>query len=951
MNPLADFSPDSVAQPTHVLGRHVPNKHPSITNQPYRIAICGEAPGKDEEYNGVPFVGASGRDLNQLLSKAHIIREACFIGNICQFRPPLQGSKQISPLMWAKMEKRGQFALEKGVEALSADLDQFNPNICLLLGGNALYIAKGVDKIGDWRGSFFIGTQPGPFFGRKCMASYHPAACLRQYEWRPLLMLDILKVKSEALTPTLDLPQRELIIDLSVDQILCEIQRIEDQRLPISVDIEGGLGSMSCVSIADSAGRSFVLPFANMDGSTYHSLEEDEYRLWTAFARLMASSVVPKIFQNGLYDRFVLQYGYDIVVLGNGDDTMLKFWEQYAELEKSLGFQCSILTKEPFYKFERKSDQRDTHYRYCCRDSAVTYEINSKLEGILTPPQKSHYKRNVELLNPLLYMELRGIRYDSKKAKERLKEVNQQVYELQAELDAIAGFGVESARPVSSSALADFGADDTVSNALRSELVGDRKLLTQLVKDTLCFKRNPSQPKKGNEAAYDWCLSALLQEEPLTKADIGRLNIELGLSLNIKSPALKKYLYETLKLPKQYKEERLTTDYEALLKIQKKTPHKAVELAIDIGLLRTRGQMLEIHADGDGRIRCGYNIVGTETGRLSCYTSPTGSGYNLQTIPSENSLKPVGHPLRSGMRDLFVADDDHYLFQCDLKGADGWTVGAYMAMLGDPTMLDDLKYGLKPANLVCLLLRHGNDFLFKRDRAEIKELCKEVKKEDFDYYLCKQGIWMTCYQGGPQRLANLCLVNSEGRINMTLSEVRDFQQAVFTRYRVRMWHDWMRRELKKNNMTLTAPNGFKRRFFGREEEVLGQALAHMPQVITTYATNTAMYRLWNDKDNRLIKSKSTDVCDVQGRTWSRTGKHWLDRTGTGATFLRIEPLHQVHDALIGQFAVADTSWAVDRIKSYFANPILIAGQEITIPFEGTYGLNWAFDDESKKGMI
>ena len=55
---------------------------------------------------------------------------------------------------------------------------------------------------------------------------------------------------------------------------------------------------------------------------------------------------------------------------------------------------------------------------------------------------------------------------------------------------------------------------------------------------------------------------------------------------------------------------------------------------------------------------------------------------------------------------------------------------------------------------------------------------------------------------------------------------------------------------------------------------------------------------------------------------------------------RIEPLHQVHDALIGQFDAEDLEWARVKIREYFNNPIKIAGTELVIPFEGGYGRNW-----------
>src|SRR5437016_2659404 len=68
-------------------GKIVPNVQPKIDGTPYRIAIVGEAPGADEVIEGVPFVGWSGKTLDKLLSNAGILRDACFIGNVCQQRP------------------------------------------------------------------------------------------------------------------------------------------------------------------------------------------------------------------------------------------------------------------------------------------------------------------------------------------------------------------------------------------------------------------------------------------------------------------------------------------------------------------------------------------------------------------------------------------------------------------------------------------------------------------------------------------------------------------------------------------------------------------------------------------------------------------------------------------------------------------------------------------------
>lgn len=879
----------------------VPNRFPTVS-APYRIAIVGEAPGRDEELHGRPFIGPSGRFLSKLCSKASLMVEACFVGNICQYRP---AGNEIASFDWDGDE------IQDGLKQLSLDLNEYKPNLVLCLGAAALHgfmapqlvpkrrkVKTGLKfafphSIDSWRGSLFNAVADSPLPGVKCLAAHHPAFCLRAYENTPLLMFDLRKAHREGQFPELRLPQRRLDIDAKEDIILTRIEAIRASRCSIALDIEGYLHAMSCISIATSPAEAFIIPFFRLDGSSYWT-EDEEVRITKALADLLADPLVPKTFQNGLYDRFVLQYGFSMPVLGNQDDTMLKWWEKYCELEKSLAAQASILTDEPYYKSERKSTDTSVHYTYCCRDSAVTFEINEKLDALLTGPSLAHYRLNMVLLNALLYIELRGIRYDPVLAKKRSLEVDSHIYRLQAELDRLAGFGVH----------------------------GKTNLLA-LVSSTMCHKKDPLRPKKDFEPVYDRAI-ALSRQPSLSLEDEGFLNVALGLSLNIKSPAFKTYLYETLGLPEQINRATgsSTTDYGALIKLQKKSDHPSIALAIQIGSLRTRSQMLQIGADTDGRIRCGYNIVGTVSGRITCYTSPTGSGYNLQTIPDRDSLKPKEHPLHNGMRDLILADPGHWLFQCDLKGSDGWTIGAHLNRLGDSTMLDDLRFGIKPASRICYMLRHGIGSLKGLDRAEVKNLLKEVKKEDWDYFACKIGIWGICYLMGPDLLADQILEESEGKIALSRKEVGEFHRAVFEGYKVKLWHDWMARQLAKKP-ELTSASGNTRRFFGRPEEILGEALSTEPQNNTTYATNLAVYNLWKDPENRVSDKL---VCDSKGS---------LVRVP-----FRIEPLHQVHDALLGQFKKEDTSWATGKIKQYFNNTLIIAGQPIVIPYEGNCGPSW-----------
>jgi len=896
--PIADPLDRPVNEMSIALGCMVPNENPTI-QQPYRIAVIGDMPSADDEVQGKPFMGAAGRVLNTFLTQAKLLRQACFIGNIKQSRSGTVETDQTH------------------LDQLTRELHEFNPHVCLLLGSTSLAAAKDYASIGNWRGSIFISTKPGPFNGRKCIASYHPQWCFKMYECMPLLRMDVHKAAQEALSPEFTLPIRNREINLTSTEIVLRLNNLISAGATVSIDIEGGLQSMSCISIASSEQDSFIIPFTNKSGDNYWENIDDELAIWSALANLLASPRSKKILQNCLYDRFVLQYSYSLIVINTGDDTMLKAWEKYCELEKGLGFLCSIYTKEPYYKSDRKSDDLETHWRYCCTDSLVTMEIANKLERMLTNPKAdpkayAHYRFNLEMLHPLLYMELRGIKYNSTLAKERLIEVQDHVYTFQYVLDDLSGSGARY----------DLAAD-TKENRLA---------LLEQCRDVMCYKRDRARPKAGFVFDYAKVLAILLSDAPLTKANLGFISIAAKLSMNMRSPKFKEWIYDKLELPRQTKTKKSVegeettadcSDYAALLSILKKVPDsKPIETALRLGLLRTRAQMLAIFADPDGRIRCGYNVVGTETGRLTCYTSPTGSGYNLQTIPSDSPTEPEDSPLREGMRDLFVADEGYYIFQCDLSGADGWTVAANLASLGDRTMLDDYLAGIKPAKVLCYLLRHGAGSLAGKSREEIKQLTKPISSKDWDYFLCKIGQHGTSYLMGPKLLAHQVFIQSEGRQSITVIQAEELQRLFSVRYRVRLWHNSTQMKLNKLPV-INSASGFSRRFFGRKGEILGQALAHEPQANTTYATNLAAWKLWNDKENRIAST-------------------------TGHCKLRIEPLHSVHDALLGQFRKEDTAWAVNKIKAYFDNEIIIAGIPITIPFEGAYGESWG---NLKAGVI
>lgn len=871
----------------------VPNEFPALDTCS-RIAIIGEAPGEDEVTERRPFVGMSGKLLTGLMSKAGLSRQSCFIGNICQQRPP---DNKINEFAWNGPE------MTDGLTRLTADLQKWRPNVVLLLGATAFYAATGdwKRKPTDWRGSLFTCTLVGsPFFGMKCLCSIHPAAVLRQLKrddkpadtaeqgaWLQLLYFDLVRAKEEGQSPELHLPERHIDVSCNFTTILTQLERFHIAKPTLSIDIEGGLNSWTSISLAWSPHDAIVIPFTKADGTRFWS-EDQEVLLFPALSAVLADTAIPKILQNCLYDAFVLAYGYKILIRNIRDDTMLKFWELLCELPKNLGLQASILTREPYWKHEITGDF-NTFLLYNGKDACVTYEISEALDKQLSPAAKQHYNFNVSLLPVLLYTEVQGMGYDKAKAHEMLTAVSEQVYTRQHALNIIAGCSLTPH-------------DDFL----------------KLIKEKMCYKKLIAysydnlltMPKKEFTTTIYRAVDLAKKAESLSDTELGELETLLEVGINVDSPPqLCTFLYRKCGYSPQYKKvggrltDKETADELALLKLYVK--HKQDKLIYDILVLKkliTSTETLAARTDNDNRIRCGYNIVGADTGRMACYSSPTGSGYNLQTVTRKHRI-------------LFPADPGYYFFECDLSGADGWTVAAIMAQLGDRTMLDDYNFGLKPANIIAQMYEHGAE-VNTYSREELKARSKLVDAKGWLYFACKRVQHGTSYGMGPNTLSDQLLKDSYKLSGIPVyvepEKTKRIQNLFHHRYRgISQYQKWIADELKVKG-SLTAASGSKRLFLGKRDDydTIKSAFSHLPQHHTTYATMLAIRNCWYDPENR------------------------------NGNNLIIKPAHQVHDAFCGQFPIDRVDWAREKIRAYFNNTLNIMGLPLVIPFEGGYGPSW-----------
>jgi uracil-DNA glycosylase family 4 len=125
------------------------------------IILIGEGPGFYENEQGRPFVGPSGKFLDELLQKAGLRRQEVFIGNVVKCRPP--GNRD--PLPDELAECRGY--LERQIAAI-------NPRIIVTLGRFSMAYFFPNSKISAIHGKSAWNN------GRLVVAMYHPAAALHQ---------------------------------------------------------------------------------------------------------------------------------------------------------------------------------------------------------------------------------------------------------------------------------------------------------------------------------------------------------------------------------------------------------------------------------------------------------------------------------------------------------------------------------------------------------------------------------------------------------------------------------------------------------------------------------------------------------------------------------------------------------------------------------------------------
>lgn len=368
-----------------------------------------------------------------------------------------------------------------------------------------------------------------------------------------------------------------------------------------------------------------------------------------------------------------------------------------------------------------------------------------------------------------------------------------------------------------------------------------------------------------------------------------------GAGLNPRSHMqLKALFYDVMGIPpvlkKDHKtgERKPTTDRDALEKIAAYYPAeplvvailKAREIRKTLGVLRT-------NVDADGRWRTSYNIAGTETARWSSSRSVWDTGSNNQNITGK-------------LRRIFIADPGKKFAYIDLSQAESRILGLLILFIfGDPKYLDVQEAG----DLHTFVSRIvWPDMPWTGDLKKDRELAEQRFYRDFSYRdMAKRGGHGTNYMGTAWTMAK--------HLKVPQSLIDEFQRQYLGEtgfpYIPAFWR-WVAEQIQVHKYLVT-PLGRVRNFFGRvrDDKVLREAVAFLPQSTVAELLNLALWRIWRYM-NELV-----------------------------------EIMAQLHDAVLIQYKEEDEEHVLPLAKNLMKTEFKYGERTVIIPSDIEVGWNWA----------
>ena len=811
---------------------------------PAKIMIIGEAPGEEEVQARKPFVGKSGKELQEQLEIAFLDQRQIYFTNVCKERPK---DNKIE-LFITRKKKTGvengwpQFGnawvdsrVLRWHEMLQQEIDRVRPNILVAAGGTALWALTGQWDITSMRGNVLEGVMVK---GRqyKTIATYHPSYILRAPQDRSVAIQDLRRVRKEADSPLITpRPERAIVrpsFETVMDFIARGMEKLQQGPVEIVIDLETRIPHIACCGIGYSKDEALCIPFMQVSRNPHYWTLDEEFAIVKALKQLLTHPNAEVIGQNLLYDcQYIAKWWFFIPRVKY--DTMIMQHSIFPTHRKGLEFLVSIYSEHPrYWKVEGKNWEpwmgEDQLWGYNCKDCMYTFEMKEKIgTAIKKLGMWEQFQWLQDQFMPTLEMMLAGTKIDLD-MRERLSIELQS--DLEKRLERITYLAGHKLNPNSPKQLSRFFYDDL------------------LIKPVMVKNAKGEWTKSTDDDA----LKTIAQRAPITKP---------------------------------------LTD--------------AISECRTIRLFRNN--YVEADLDEDNRLRCSYNICGTKTYRFSSSASAFGTGTNLQNIP-QNISKLVEFLARNGPhsgeqilqhgfkeKDINDAVREHLI----VLRRSGYTAVLYLPslrrMFGPDEGYTWVDMDLKGADAQVVAWDAHDELLMQMFREGVDVHTENSKVIKMSRQMAKIFVHGTNYVGGPRTMASHC--------GITVHEAEIGQRRWFAEHpAIYEWHRKTENEIRTVGVVRNQL-GFRCPILGRAEQMLPEACAWKAQSTVALVINKAMVNIHRAPVVVDFRLQVHDSLDYQIPTGSESYTLPLLKTLSAIPIPYDDPL-----VIPVEFALSTKSW-------------------------------------------
>lgn len=432
------------------------------------VMIIGEAPGREEDNSGRPFVGQSGKLIREELRKAGF--KSVYITNVAKCRPP----DNRTPTVKEAKACRGY---------LDEEIKRVKPKYVVALGALASKTVLKKSKITEVHGQII------EFPNFKGVPVYHPAYALRDPSKLPAIQYDLARLRREIDGETVTDPFTWQLVDSveAFEDFLAEFQRAEE----FSFDTEttslfphNRLGSVRCIGIG-LPNRAWVIPL-DMPASHFKGKPDRIRNLGFVFRSLARGKVCAA--QNGKFDNEWMTYYLDGGFYLDFD-TMLAHHLLDENQPHDLKYLARMELDCPEYDIPKKEKlggslhipaKRLEYLEYCARDAWNTLHLKRVFKKRLNeslPLRRLFYQIVMPASRVLEKAEMEGLTLDLPRYAKTEKEANTKRMNLWKELNDIAPINWNSPDQVAKILFDDLGLKSTVKTDGGKRSTGEAALV------------------------------------------------------------------------------------------------------------------------------------------------------------------------------------------------------------------------------------------------------------------------------------------------------------------------------------------------------------------------------------------------------------------------------------------------------------------------------------------